>query len=161
MKKLICNIGALALGLLASIMAFVPMFDIKMTAGDKSEFADQAFSIFKCQFADADGFKDTFRVITMILAIIAIAAFVILAITVVMDFLGGKKSNMAGIKKLACLVLVIVAILIVIASIIFMAQNKESSSSFTVGLAISNWFAYLSVALGFAGAGILAFCAKK
>ena len=115
MKKFICNIGALALGVLASIMAFIPMFDTKTMIGDKTIWSEEVFSIFSCPYSDFESFKDTFRVITMVLAIIAIAAFVILAITIVMDFLGGKKSKMAGIKKLASLILVIVAVLIVIA----------------------------------------------
>ncbi len=169
MKKLICNIGSLALGVLASIMAFVNMFDVKITLGEKSTWAETTFGIFAAPDKAVvttfdlinDGFADTFRVIAMVVAIVAIAAFAILAIAIVLDFLSGKKSKMAGIKKLASLVLIITAILFAVAVIIFTLSNKVTADAGSTAVAISNWFAFLSVVIGFAGSGLLAMCAKK
>jgi len=169
LKKLVCNICSVALGVLASIMAFVSMFDAKSYNSSDSIWAEKPFGLFtkadKVITASFevlnDGWKNTFKVISAVIAGIAIACVVVLAICFIMDLLNGKKSKTASIKKIVGIVLLVAALLFVIATIIFMCSNKATVAGVTGEVAVCNWFAYLSVIIGFAGAGLFAMMAKN
>lgn len=161
MKKLICNIGSIVLGFFASAMLFVPMFDVKYTSGSSSMFADHAFHIFKSPYVGSEGYNDIFRIIAMYIALITIAAFILLAITTIIGFFVKNNSTIAIVKKVLALVLIFTAILFVFASIVFMLQNVVESSMMKLNITVSNWFAFLSVAIGFIVSSILSMCAKN
>ena len=169
MKKLICNIGSIALGVLASIMAFIPMFDVMGKTSKETMWAEVPFGIFSTPSnivtemfnLGNNGYKGIFKIIAMILVIVAIIAVALIVIGFIVELLGNKKSIFATLKKFASLALIVIAVLIAIATIIFMVSNKFGEDGMTISIAVRNWFAYLSVIIGFAGSGLLAMFAKK
>ena len=168
MKKLFCNISSIILGIFASIMAFVPMFDFMGKSDNEISWYEEPFNIFKDiprEVAESydefsNGFKYYFKVIIMALIIIAIITVIILITTTIVNFVN-KQSKLNDLKKLAGITLLVLAVLIAISTIIFMLSNMIYESGDSILPMISNWFAYLSVIFGYAGSGRCAICAKE
>ena len=173
MKKLVANICAIALGVLASIMAFVPMFQYFSVTGDnKVVSTDYAFGLFGKPddgiVALFEGINETysniFKVVAAVLAGIMIAC-VVVYIVVALIGLFNKKSDFAAVERIVGIILIACAILFVIATIIFFCANNVSGEvakvAYTRGFEVSNWFAYLAVILGFGGAGAFALCGSE
>lgn len=173
MKKLVANICSIALGVLASIMAFVPMFQYFSVTGDnKTAAADHAFSLFGKTddgiIALFEGLNETysnvFKVIAAVLAGIMIACVAIYIICAVVG-LFSKKTDLSAVERIVGILLIACAILFLIATIVFFCANNVSGEiakvAYTRGFEVSNWFAYLAVILGFGGAGAFALLASE
>ncbi|MBR4003182.1 MAG: hypothetical protein IKI95_03830 [Clostridia bacterium] len=168
MKKLVTNVCSIGLGVLASVMAFLPMFQYFSVTGEtKTVFEKSAFGLFGnladeyvALFEGLDAtYSNVFKIIAAVVVGIAIACVVVFAVLSLIELLN-KKADYSNIKKLVGMVLVAMAVLFVIATCIYFIANNISGELakifFQRGFEVSNWFAYLSVALGFAGAGICA-----
>lgn len=170
MKKLVTNVCSIGLGVLASVMAFLPMFQYFSVTGEtKTVFEKSAFGLFEnladeyvALFEGLDAtYSNVFKIIAAVVVGIAIACVVVFAVLSLIELLN-KKADYSNIKKLVGMVLVAMAVLFVIATCIYFIANNISGEAkitkifFQRGFEVSNWFAYLSVALGFAGAGIFA-----
>lgn len=170
MKKLVTNVCSIVLGILASVMAFLPMLQYFSVTGEtKTAFEESAFGLFGnvadeyvMLFEGLDAtYSNVFKIIAAVVVGIAIACVVVLLVLTILELLN-KKADYSNIKKLIGMTLVSMAVLFVIAtSIYFIANNVSGEAKITKifyqrGFEVSNWFAYLSVAIGFAGAGACA-----
>lgn len=170
MKKLVTNVCSIVLGVLASVMAFLPMLQFFSVTGEtKTVFEESSFSLFGnlteeyiTLFEGLDAtYSNVFKVIATVVVGIAIACVVVLVVLTILELLN-KKADYSNIKRLVGIVLVSMAVLFVIAtSIYFIANNVSGEAKLTKifyqrGFEVSNWFAYLSVIIGFAGAGVCA-----
>ena len=173
MKKLVTCVCSIALGVLASIMAFVPMFQYFSVTGDnKATASDYAFGLFTK--ADdgiialfeklTETYNNVFKVIAAVLVGIMIFSIAFYFITEIIG-LFNKKANLSAVERIVGIVLIACAILFIIATIVFFCANNVSGEvakvSYTRGFEVSNWFAYLAVILGFGGAGAFALLSSE
>ena len=175
MKKFISNICSIALGLLASVMAFLPMFNYFSVAGDtKTVFEESSFGLFEkiadeyiILFEGLDStYNNVFKIISAVVVGLAIACVAIFIILTIVEFFN-KKANYSNIKKLVGIILLGLAILFVVSTCIYFIVNNVAGEAkitkvfFQRGFQVGNWFTYLSVILGFAGAGAFAMVQEK
>ena len=134
MKKLVANICSIALGVLASIMAFVPMFQYFSVTGDnKTAAADYAFSLFGKTddgiIALFEGVTETysnvFKVIAAVLAGIMIACVAIYIICAVVG-LFSKKTDLSAVERIVGILLIACAILSIMFRLNFLISEHAS-----------------------------------
>lgn len=174
MKKLVSNICSIALGVLASVMAFLPMFNYFAVAGDsKTVFEKSSFGLFEkiadeyvILFEGIDStYSNVFKVVSAVIAGLAIACVAIFVVLTIVE-LFNKKADYSNIKKLIGITLIGLAVLFVISTCIFFIANNVAGEDllkvfYQRGFQVGNWFTYLSVIIGFAGAGAFAMVQEK
>lgn len=163
MRRLICNVCSIALGALAAIMAFMPIFDTVTIISDNWTWFDKAFSLFTnpdelsiIAFTDYDA---TFKTVSHIIAGIMMCIVVIILFLATADMLNGKKSGTAGMKRILGLILFLLAIAFVVTVIIYLNAHSVTALQITTKLAITNWFEFLAIPVGFGLSGLFALAA--
>lgn len=163
MRRLVCNVCSIALGALAAIMAFMPFFDTVTILNDDWTWLDKAFGLFTnpdelsiIAFTDYDV---TFKTVSAVLAGIMMGIVVIILFLATADMLNGKKSGTSGLKRILGLILFLVAIGFVVTVIVYLNAHSVTVLKVTTKIAITNWFEFLAIPIGFALSGLFALAA--
>ena len=163
MKKLICNICSIALGVIAAIMAFMPLFDTFTIAGEKTVAYEKAFGLFgenELHYLFSE-YNPLLKTISMVLACIAMALVVAITLIAIIDMVKGKKAKNTGFKKLVGLLLIIITIAFVVTTVLFLNAHTITVLKVTTKISISNWFTFLVVPVGFFLSGVFALVADN
>ena len=165
MKKLICNICSITLGIIASILAFLPMFDTVKIVGEKSFIFDTAFGLFtenELSFYFSD-YSSTLKLISAIFVGICIALVVAILLISIVDMIKSKKVNNVGFKKFIGLLIVFLSIAFVVTTLMFITAHSVTTeiSKITIKLTISNWAVYLLVPVCYFLSGVFALVADN
>ena len=165
MKKLICNICSIALGVIAAIMAFMPMFDTFTTSGEKTIAYEKTFGLFgenELHYLFSE-YNPLLKTISMVLACIAMALVVAITLIAIIDMVKGKKAKNTGFKKLIGLLLIVITIAFVVTTVLFLNAHTITGAitKITTKISISNWFTFLVVPVGFFLSGVFALVADN
>ncbi|MBQ3213606.1 MAG: hypothetical protein IJB10_01145 [Clostridia bacterium] len=164
MKKLICNLCSIALGVTASVICFLPIFDVTKTIGDTTIWYNTKFSLFteanKTSVALLN-YSPTLKIVCAIIAGFLIAFTAAIILLSLVDLFKGKKAKNTGLKKIIGLFMFLLSILFVVFSLLFMNNHSVEIAGTITKIDFVNLSEYLVIPIGYALSGVFALIADN
>ena len=164
MKKLICNLCSVVLGVVASVICFLPIFDVTKTIGDKTIWYDTKFGLFTPANENSVALLDyspTLKIVCAIIAGFLIAFTAAIILLSLIDLIKGKKAKNTGVKKIIGLFMFLLSILFVVFSLLFMNNHSVEVLNTITKIDFVSISEYLIIPIGYSLSGVFALVADN
>ncbi|MBQ9792822.1 MAG: hypothetical protein IJW32_03690 [Clostridia bacterium] len=164
MKKLICNLCSVILGAVASVVCFLPIFDVVTVAGENSVWFKTPFSIFTAANEKSVAlleYSPTLKIVCAFIAGFLIAFTVAILLLAIVDLIKGKKAKNTGLKKIIGLFMFLMSILFVIFSLLFIKNHSVEILGAVTKIDFVSISEYLIIPIGFSLSGVFALIADN